>query len=78
MVIAKQLYLSFLLEIFDELLCIVNSRMEVFVRSEPLSIEIYSEQRASVIAIDDSIWIKHWNDFEDEVPSQYTSIFFIR
>ena len=38
--------------------------------SNPLPIEIQSTQWASIVTNDNTIWIKHWNDFKDKVISQ--------
>ena len=38
--------------------------------SNPLTIQISSWQAASIITDDDTIWVQHWNDFENISISQ--------
>ena len=51
-----------------------NSWIEESVWSDPSSIEIKSEEGASVVSILHSVWIEHWNDFEDKVLSKRFSL----
>lgn len=41
--------------------------MHRFVRKFPPSVEITTSQWAPVVTINDTIWIEHWNYFEDKV-----------
>ena len=47
--------------------------MEQSVGLVPLSIQITAEQRASVVAVNDSIWIQHRCDSDHEVLSELFS-----
>ena len=51
--------------------------MQPLMRSLPTSIEITARQGASVVTIDDAIWIEHGYDLEDESVSEELGSFFI-
>ena len=40
----------------------------------PFSIEIATEQRTAVVSINDSIWVEHGNDSDDELLSELVSL----
>ena len=40
----------------------------------PLSVKIVSSNRAAVVANDDSIWIEHWDNFENKLVSELLSV----
>ena len=58
----------------NQLLRVEDGWMEQSVGLLPLSIQIAAEQRASVVAINDSIWVQHRRDSDHEVLSELISI----
>ena len=40
----------------------------------PATIQVLATQRASVISIDDAVWVQHWYNFEDEFLSEDSSL----
>ena len=58
---------AFLVEMPDQILGVVDGRMQKPVGLLPLSIEIDSKKWAPVITINDPIWIEHWHNSYDEM-----------
>lgn len=61
---------SFLCELHYEIFSMVNSWMEDLTWVLPSPVEITTSQRAPVIAIDDTVWIKHWHNLKNKLVSQ--------
>ena len=57
----------------NQLLRVEDGWMEQSVGLLPLSIQIAAEQRASIVAINDSIWVQHRHDSDHEVLSELFS-----
>lgn len=47
----------------------VDGRMELFVRIDPLPVEIHQVQVAAIVSNDDSVGVEHRHDLKDEVLS---------
>lgn len=67
-----------ILALYDAFFCIIDFRMFNLTRLFPLTIKIVSSYRSSVISIDNSVRVEHWNDFYDELISQFFSIWMCR
>lgn len=61
---------SLLTKIGDHLLRVVDCGMQDFGRLFPSSIQITPSQWASIITVDDAIWVQHWHNFENEILPQ--------
>jgi hypothetical protein len=72
--ITKHNQLSFLCKLLKKLFRIVYARMEYLGRGLPSSIQIASCKGTSVVTVNDTIWIEHWDDFENKVLSQILSL----
>ena len=70
MEIAKYLQVSLLGELVAELLGRKYGRVQHLARPFPSPIKITTRKGAPVISIDDTIWVEHWHDLEDEVLPQ--------
>jgi len=73
MKIAEQLNLSLLLEVETHMLTSIDSRMKQLARPLPPSIKVTAGKRAAIVAIDNSIRIKHRNNLENIVLPKYLS-----
>ncbi len=58
----------------DELLEVVDDGVQHLGRSFVSSVQVAPSKRASVVPINDSIWVEHGHHFEDEVFSQSLSL----
>ncbi len=47
--------------------------MQLFIRINPLPIEVNSSQITSCVSINDTIWIQHWDNLKYEVVTEYSS-----
>lgn len=65
MQITVEQYPSFIMNVSQQLFGVPYSRVELPMWHLPSSIQITSSQWAPIISIDNSIWIKHRNDFKD-------------
>lgn len=61
--------------LFQNLLCIVNARMQYLGRLVPPSIEVNTEHIATVVASHHTVGVEHGNDFKDELLSHVLSLF---
>lgn len=68
-------HFAFGVHVPDQELRVVDSRMKEPVGLFPLSVEVTAEQGAPVVAVDDSIWIQHWHNSNDEVFPQLVGLF---
>jgi hypothetical protein len=59
-----------LLHLLDELLGVVDGRMQLLGRVDPLPVQIHPSQVATVVTVDDSVDVEHGNDLEDEIFPQ--------
>lgn len=58
------------MHVSDDVLRVVDWRVQEPVRSVPLSIEVTAEERAPVVAVDNAVGVKHWDNSNDEVLPQ--------
>jgi len=73
-IVAKHRKLSFLRELDDELLGIVNAGVKNFRGGLPSTIQITASKTAPVIAIYYTVGVQHRNYFEHEVLAQQLSL----
>ena len=66
------------IEIFNKLLSVVNRRMQVLARLFPATVQIDAKQTDSVVAVDDTIGIEHWDDLDYELLPDLLSFRVIR
>ena len=59
--------MSFICQLSDQLLSMENSWVQDLTGVLPSPIKVASSKTASIVAIDDAIWIEHWYYFEDVV-----------
>ena len=73
MEITKQKYVfgQDLADVAHEAFAMVNDGMQLWVGILPTPIQIFTGQATSVIAINDTIHIEHWNYFEHEVGAKF-------
>jgi hypothetical protein len=62
------------MEMADQVFSVKNRRMEQPIGLIPASIKIHSKERASIVAVDYSVRIEHWNDPDYEVLSELFSL----
>ena len=62
----------------DQLLGVVDGWMENFGGCFPSTIQVTARQRAPIVAIDDAVWVQHWNNFEDKVLPQQLRLYRVR
>ena len=62
-----------MLQVPDDILGVVDWRMQVLVRLVPLPVQVTAEQGASIVAVDDSIRVEHGHNPEYEMASQLFS-----
>ena len=78
MQVKVHLHFTFRLEPLHELLREEDRRVQLTTGFEPTTIEIYTQQAAPVVAMDDPIRVQHWDNLEHEVPSQVLGIQVVR
>ena len=76
MEVTEKQYLSTLLNALHQLLGGEYWSVLDFVWIFPISVQIEARKVASVVSINDTIWIKHWN--KNEVKSLTQSLCYIR
>ena len=69
----KESHFSLHMEAVEMVLCVENSGMEIANGVLPSSVQVNSEKRASVMPENDSIWVDHWNNLEDQILSKLLS-----
>jgi hypothetical protein len=57
---------------------VVDGWMNRFTRGFPSSVKVTASKGTSVVAVDYAIRIEHWNDFKNEILSEYPGFFRIR
>ena len=72
--ITEKLHFSFNMKHPNQLLRVINRRMKPLRRLRPSSVQIYSEQRTSIVSIDYPIRVQHRNNFENIPLSQPPSL----
>ena len=70
MEISENEKLTLFYEVVDHLLGVVNSWMKDLRGRLPSTIQITTCQGASIVTVDDSVWVQHRDNFEDEVLSK--------
>ena len=73
MEITENLKISLLGELVTKLFCSKNGWMKNLAGSFPSSIKVTTGQRTPIVSINDTIRIKHRNDFEDKILPQIFS-----
>jgi hypothetical protein len=63
--------------LFNHELDSVNFRVDLGHRHTPLAVKILSRKRASIIAYNDTVWVKHRHNLEHKVVSKITGTFII-
>ena len=66
MEVAEEENISALQRPLHHQLCVVIDRVEFAGGADPLTVKVLAHERASIVANDYSIWVQHWNYFEDE------------
>ena len=54
----------------DQLLRVEDGRVQEFVRLKPLAVQVTTQQRAAVIAVNYTVRVQHRHDFENKVLPQ--------
>jgi hypothetical protein len=67
--IAEEQNISALKGLTHHLLARVILRVSLGTWADPLSVKILLGQRASVVSVDNSIRVEHWDNFENEMIS---------
>ena len=62
----------------DQLLAVVNTGMQEFIRQKPFSVQITPNQRTAVVTINNTIRVQHGHHFKHKVLSKFNSNFVIR
>lgn len=57
-------------QVVEESFGVVDGGLQVHAGGQPLPVQVFPAQGAPVIAIDDTIWVEHGDDLENEVLSQ--------
>jgi len=68
---------SLIVYFFDESLSVINSWLDLLRRELPPSVEVTPCQRATIISIDDTIWVEHGYDLKYEVLPEYFCLFIV-
>lgn len=71
--VAKKQYLMVSVALLSKHLSIVNSGVEKLWRIWPSSVKVDSKRIASVVALDNPVWVQHRNYFKDKCFSQQLS-----
>lgn len=56
---------SLRMQLLNEFLCLINGRVESFRWMFPSTIQVATRQRATIIAIYDTVWIHHRHEFNN-------------
>lgn len=78
MEVSKDEQLSLLYEVVDHLLGVVDRGVQHFRRGFPSSIQIAPGQRATIVSINDTVWVQHRDDFENKVLSKNLGFWNVR
>ena len=70
MQVKVHLNFTFRLEPLHELFREEDGRMQLATGLEPPTIEVHTQQAAPVVAMNDPIWVQHWNYFENKFFSK--------
>ena len=54
----------------NQLLGVVNRRVQKLVRRQPLSVQVTAKQTAPVVALDDAVWVEHGHNEKDKVLAE--------
>ena len=65
------------MNLLNEPLGVENRGMQSFVRRLPPAVQVAASQAASVVAIDDTIWVQHRHNFEYEILAQQLGLIVI-
>lgn len=68
--VAEYLQVTLLGKIVAQLLRGEDGWMKHLARTLPAAVQVTAGQRASIIAIDDTVWVEHGHDLEYEVLAQ--------
>ena len=71
--VAVQSQRALVCETGDELLGVVNRGVQHLARVLPSSVQVAACQTAAVVTVDDSVWVEHGDDLEDELVSELAS-----
>ena len=70
MQVAVEHYSPFLMEVFDQLLGVINRWMQFLMRYLPSSVQVATSKGAPVVPINNAVRIQHRDDFENELLSE--------
>lgn len=76
--VTEQQYSSLFIALFDELLSVIDSRMNNFRRRLPPAIEITPCQRTPIVTVNNSVRIQHRYYLENEIFSEKPSLHVVR
>jgi len=72
--IAEHHKLAFLMHVLNQLLAVIDRRLKCFRRKFPAPVEVATRQRASVVAVDNTVRVQHGNNLEHKVVPEDLSI----
>ena len=52
----------------------VDGRVLLFAGVTPTAVQVHSGEVASGVAVDDAVWVQHWDYVEDEVVTEDFSV----
>ena len=71
MQVTEQEEVTLLLHLFQQLLDVVDRRMSLDAGVNPDAIQVTPGQRATCVAINNTVWVHHRDDFDDKVVAEH-------
>ena len=65
-------------KVLDETFGVVDGRVKELAWFLPSTIQIDSKKTNSVITVNHTIRVEHWNDFDNELVSDFNSLWVVR
>jgi hypothetical protein len=70
MEIAVHEYAALVAGLLDQLLRIIDGRVQEDVRAYPASVQVHSQQGTSLVTVDDAVHIEHGDNSKDKVLAE--------
>jgi hypothetical protein len=75
--IAEHHKLAFLMHVLNQLLAVIDRRLKCFRRKFPAPVEVATRQRASVVAVDNTVRVKHGYYLEYEILTEKACLYVV-